>query len=136
MKTPKSKHPLWRKWTLIRQAVLNPNSSDYVWAGAQGITCKDIDNFDGFVSWVEADIGPLPSPDMCLHRIDLNKDWRPGNIQWSTRSRVSKDQRKNIFVRIGKRTENITDWCQEYGTSYWTAFRRWKRGVKGKAIFE
>ena len=128
-------HPLFRRWTGIRQAMLNPNSPDYVWAGAKGIKCKHLNDFEQFADMVEGDIGELPSDELKLHRIDLNKGWYPGNLVWATQAEVSKSQTKNIFITIGKQTQNITDWADKFSVNYWTAWRRYKKGFKGKEIF-
>jgi len=136
MKKPISKHELFRRWTGIRQATLNPDSPDYKWCGALGIKCRHIDDFEKFVDMVEDDIGPLPSEEHKLHRIDLYDDYKPGNLKWATASEVTKDQRKNIFITIGKKRRSLKAWCEHYGIGYWRAFRRYKKGYTGKAVFQ
>ena len=136
MKQLASKHPLFRRYTGIRQAMFNKRSPDYRWCGALGIKCRHIDSFWDFVDMVEADIGPLPSEELKLHRKDLNKDYRPGNLKWATQHEVGEDHRKNIRIRIGKQTKLFKHWCRHYKVSYWRAWRRYCKGYKGRAIFQ
>ena len=33
-----------------------------------------------------ADVGPRPSPEMMIERIDKDQGYKPGNVKWATRS--------------------------------------------------
>lgn len=87
--------------------------------GARGIAMK----FKDFREFY-AHIGPRPTPDHTLDRIDTNKSYEPGNVRWL----LAKDQPKT------KRCVTLYDWfgeektlpeiCRETGASYKNAWRR------------
>lgn len=128
-----TKHELYRRWAQLRQQTLNPNSADYKWAG--GLPVVGIHDFWRFVDFIENEIGPLPDYDYKIHRKNLNKGWVSGNIEWAKQTKVTKDQRRMIKIKIGKHTRNLTDWCEKFDISYWRSYRRYREGYKGREIF-
>lgn len=68
----------WRIWYRMHQ-VVNNKIKTYVdvqvWEGWHGP--------EGFIEWFDH-MGPRPSDDMCLSRIDKFGDFEPGNIEWTT----------------------------------------------------
>ena len=66
----------------MRNRCLNPNSKDYSYYGARGITiCKRWDKFENFL----ADMGRRPSALYTLDRVNVNLGYRPSNCRWATR---------------------------------------------------
>ena len=67
----------------------SPRHRAYQYYGGRGIAVYDEwrQDFTAFLGH----IGPRPSPDYSLDRIDNDGDYRPGNVRWATRS----EQRRN-----------------------------------------
>ena len=77
-------------WTAARQRCRNPNSDGYHNYGARGIKFAAV--WDDFARYV-ADIGPRPTPQHTLDRVDNDGDYAPGNVRWSLPVRQVRNSR-------------------------------------------
>lgn len=67
-------------WLKIRRRCHSPNDKNYYCYGAKGISmCPEWrTSFAEFYNY----IGPQPSDDYTLKRLDIRKDYEPGNVSW------------------------------------------------------
>jgi hypothetical protein len=74
-------------WNSMRQRCQNPKIATFKFYGGRGITvCRAwAESFDAFLR----DVGPRPSPDLVLDRIDKAGNYEPGNVRWGRRGRAS-----------------------------------------------
>jgi hypothetical protein len=122
-------HPLYRRWTHIRQSVLNPNSPFYRTVGAQGIKISPrLWDFWDFVQQVEDHLGPQPSAELKLSRIDQTKDYTIKNLEWAPMIKVGSRYKKTQHLRSGKKSQSIKQWELETGVKYCTIYSRIRRG--------
>ena len=89
--------------------------------GGRGITMSDefINSFQTFIEHV----GPKPSPDLSLDRIDNSRGYERGNLRWATRSEQAQNRRgKRPYKRRNStrlthngKTQTVDDWAAELG---------------------
>ena len=88
------KTPEYYAWASMKQRCLNPKYHHFENWGGRGIRiCQRwIDSFEAFF----ADVGPKPSPDSVLDRIDNDKHYEPGNVRWATAMISGNNRRRPI----------------------------------------
>lgn len=86
-----SRSPEYRAWQMLKDRCCNPGNPDYSRYGGRGIRVCDswLHAFEQF----RADVGPRPSRDRVLGRIDPDGHYEPGNVRWGTRSEQARTQR-------------------------------------------
>lgn len=86
-----SKTSEYRAWCGIRQRCFNPANCRYEGYGGRGITVCDRWN-QSFLAFFE-DMGPRPSPNHSIDRIDNDGNYEPSNCRWATRSQQQRNKR-------------------------------------------
>jgi hypothetical protein len=66
----------------------NPSNKDYRYYGGRGIKFL----FPSFKHFF-AELGPKPTPDRELDRIENDGHYEPGNVRWATHSQQMKNKR-------------------------------------------
>jgi len=129
----KKRHPLFRRWTHIRQTILNPNCPDY----REGLTCDALDDFTEFVEMVEQECGTQPSQDHKLNRINQDLGWIRGNLRWAQPKEVSRNIKRQIkTVEYKGQSVCLTELAEMSGIVYGTVCSRRKRGWTAEQIAE
>jgi hypothetical protein len=97
-----AEHPLYQTWMDMKRRCLNPKRASYKNYGGRGIrVCQEwLDSFRAFADY----LGPKPSPDHSIDRIDNNGHYEPGNVRWATASQ----QMQN--TRVSGRAKRETRW--------------------------
>jgi hypothetical protein len=92
----------YRAWSAMKTRCYNASFSDFADYGGRGIRVCDrwINSFENFLE----DMGPRPSSNHSLDRIDVNGIYRPGNCRWATRSEQARNRRR--FASIDNYTNN------------------------------
>lgn len=83
--------PEYQSWRGMKNRCLNENSPRYHDWGGRGIKiCSEwVDDFMAFYEYM----GPKPSPDMSIDRINNNGNYEPGNVRWATVAQQNSNQR-------------------------------------------
>jgi hypothetical protein len=87
------KHPLYGLWRNIITRTTNSKCKDWAIYGGRGISAHSAWLSDPllFFSYVEKTLGPKPSAEYSIDRIDNDRGYVPGNLRWAT----AKEQRAN-----------------------------------------
>jgi hypothetical protein len=68
-------------------------------------------SFDDFME----DMGPRPTPDHQLDRIDNEGDYEPGNCRWVTRKVNNNNRSTNRRITYKGVTKNLKEWADHLG---------------------
>lgn len=83
--------PEYRAWRSMKQRCGQPRQKAFPNYGGRGISVCErwLESFENFL----ADMGPKPSPQHSIDRIDNDGDYEPSNCRWATGSEQRRNQR-------------------------------------------
>jgi len=95
--------------------------------GARGIKVSDewVHNFENFYQHV----GPKPSPDHSLDRINNDGNYEPGNVRWATPAVQANNSRRVRYLSHNGVKRSLKEWVEETGLQYDTLCARLYRGL-------
>lgn len=129
---PRSKELLAYK--TMKARCLNSRTRWYHRYGGRGITVCERWQFGeggktGFQCFLE-DMGPAPSPEHSLDRINNDGHYEPSNCRWAT----PLEQASNKENRLRYRGKLLKQWAEARGLNYATVVTRFKSGLRGEAL--
>lgn len=90
--------PEYQSWSSMVQRCTNPNREYWEHYGGRGITVCDawLADFQVFLR----DMGPRPSLEYSLDRIDVDKGYYKENCRWATRQEQTANRRPGKWVKV------------------------------------
>lgn len=113
--------------------IKNPKYDSY---GGRGIIVCD--RWRGSFSNFYSDMGPRPSPEHSIDRIDNDGNYDPSNCKWSTQKEQMNNRRNTVRMTVDGDTLTVAEWASLSGIRYETLMSRRRRGwtdvecVKGR----
>lgn len=118
-----AKSPEWKIWASIKFRCSNPSFTGWRDYGGRGISVCERwrTSFEAFM----LDMGPRPSPNHQIDRIDNDGDYSPHNCRWSTRDQNMRNRR--VTTRVDGMT--LMEISKATGINYNTLKTRHRRGT-------
>jgi hypothetical protein len=125
--------PEYKAWCSMKDRCYNPRIQSYPHYGGRGIKVCDrwLESFSNFYS----DLGPKPSPEHSLDRIDVDGDYCPENCRWASPTEQANNKRHNVYVSYQGKRMTIMQASRLCGIRYVTLYQRFSKGVRGDALF-
>lgn len=126
------RHPLYAVWCSMKNRCRNPKAFAFHRYGGRGISVCDrwSNDFQAFLD----DMGPRPTPDHSIDRIDNDGNYEPGNCRWATGSEQSLNRLhpKGYGRKLcnGMDAHQIAEITGLHATTIRTRFRHGYRGEK------
>lgn len=108
-----SRSPEHKAWYDLNDRCYNQKNKKYKDYGGRGIrVCERWKN--SFVAF-QKDMGPRPSKQHSVERIDNDKGYEPDNCKWATRHTQTRNRRSNRWINIGGVSKIQKDWLKFLG---------------------
>ncbi len=114
-------------WANMRRRCYDQSCDAYRYYGARGVAVCDEwrNSFSAFI----ADVGPRPSKDHSLDRIDVNGSYCPDNCRWATKRQQQRNKSDNRLIEFRGESKCLAEWAEIGGLPYGTLFDRLRRGM-------
>jgi len=125
--------PEYIAWSGMKARCFRPYAINYANYGGRGITvAAEWLSFEAFFR----DMGPKPSPEHSLDRIDSNGNYCAENCRWATTAEQSRNTRQNVWVTYSGQRLTLTDAAALAGLRLNTVQERRRRGWPDDRLFE
>lgn len=116
----------YKTWCGMKRRCYNKNEKSYPRYGGRGIAMSEEwkSSFEAFLK----DIGPKPSPQHSIERIDPNGNYEPSNCKWLPLSEQNYNRRDTIRLTSNGVTKTLVEWTKETGLPYSTIQARLIKG--------
>ena len=94
--------------------------------GGRGISVCD--RWRHSVEHFYADMGPKPSPEHTLERIDNDASYSPENCRWATKKEQARNRRSTRFLTHNGETLSMAEWAERIGVSPNAMYMRLRKG--------
>ena len=127
-----TKTRLYTIWRHILERCNSPSCKQYKWYGARGIKCE----FKTFEDFRDHALETGYRDDLTCERIDVNKNYAPGNITWIPREWQPRNMRSNVMITYKGLTLCAGEWAEILGINADTLTSRKRKGWDDKRTIE
>jgi hypothetical protein len=122
-------------WVAMKKRCNRRANEDWDRYGGKGITvCERWNGPDSYPNFLE-DMGPRPSPEHTIDRIDPKGPYSPENCRWLHRAEQSANRSNCIHVTYNGQTKILKQWAEELNLNYGTLHTRYQAGDRGARLF-
>jgi hypothetical protein len=108
--------PEYAVWHQMVLRCVKPSHRSYARYGARGITVCDRWRHD-YAAFL-ADMGPRPSVQHSIDRLNNDGPYAPENCRWATAREQQNNRRNNHRLTCDGETKTLTEWSRAIGCSY------------------
>ena len=114
-------------WINVKNRIFKKSCSQYKNYGGRGISMHAawINDFESFFAYV----GQRPSPKHSLDRIDVDVNYEPGNVKWSTQKEQQSNRRNNRKAMLDGEFLTFTEIARRLGVTWHTVAYRTKKNI-------
>jgi len=108
-----SKSKEYLAWRNLRSRCSNPKDKSFCDYGGRGISvCEEWDrDFQAFYN----DMGPAPSCNHSIERVDVNGPYSKDNCVWATAIDQARNKRNSRAIHAFGETRHINEWAELFG---------------------
>lgn len=121
----------YRSWYALKQRCNNTKSNDYPRYGGRGIkVCPEwLNSFETFYK----DMGPKPTPEHTIERINGNGNYEPFNCRWATRLEQNNNKSNNRLIEdLNGKLFTLSQIARDSELSYGLLWSRLNKGITTK----
>jgi hypothetical protein len=124
---------LYNTWKEIKYRCTNKSCKAYHHYGGRGIKMSPefTASFQAFVDY----LGHRPTRGHSIDRIDNDKGYERGNIQWATKYTQMRNRRCTIWIEYEGERLCLEDWSKKTGLHKMTLYTRYRQGLRGDQLF-
>lgn len=125
--------PEYTAWKNMIRRCSCPTAQAYPFYGGRGIKVCEAwaDSFEAFI----ADMGPRPSADHSIERLDNDGNYEPGNCVWATQEEQNRNRSNTARYTFYGVEKTIGEWSKETGISVANLHYRIKKGWPHEQVF-
>jgi hypothetical protein len=118
--------PEYAAWRAMLVRCHTPTAQAYHNYGARGVHVCDRwrHSFENFY----ADMGPRPSPDHSIDRINNEAGYSPDNCRWATLQQQAVNKRTNVYLEYDGHRLTVAEWSRRVGIAKWCIRARLRAG--------
>ena len=109
-------------WSGIKRRCENPNEECFPRYGGAGIKVL----FKSFEEFFQ-EVGPRPTKNHSIDRIDVNGHYERGNVRWATVEVQARNKKSTIIVDLNGERAPLADFCDRFGVPYKRVWQRIKK---------
>jgi len=116
---------LYSLWANIRSRTVTGSSDKRKGYKGRGITMHTpwVDDFVSFHTWIVENLGERPQG-LSLNRLDNDKGYEPGNLEWATPKQQANNTRRNVYVEFQGERLTVAQWADALSIRYMTLWYR------------
>jgi len=118
-----SEHTIWAK---MIQRCTNENDPSYHKYGGRGI--RVCDRWRWSFGDFYADMGPRPTPQHSIERINNNGNYKPSNCRWATKKEQARNRRSSRLITVGGVRMTLAEAAEKHGLTIRQLWSRLKLG--------
>lgn len=120
----KTRTKKYRTWSRIKQKCYNRKHPSYHRYGGRGIKCATHWR-ESFLAF-DRELPDPPGPEYTLERLDVRRNYEPGNVVWATSKVQGNNKRNTVLYSWQGLVGTFMELTEAAGVDYFTARKRFR----------